>query len=143
MSWLLPLIFSFYGAAESNPFANNPEILAGMNKAQKAACVWGIRTTIRRMTRASRAILSTQPQSFRSEVGDKFLHCAISCHLTNRCGSAISTAVGWVKEFIDQVAGTGNPEVADLQANYAGIDYAQNNMICNDSCLDYAESLRP
>ncbi len=60
------------------------------------------------------------PQLKAMPFSDKAMHCALSCHLANKCSVLDSYTFGRVKEFID-VFGPGNAEWTDLEANDDGI----------------------
>ena len=62
---------------------------------------------------------------------DKFKHCAVSCYLTLRCRPGQVRAVGLLKEFRDSF-GYGNAEVADIRANFYGINLAQKKIALRD-----------
>ena len=55
-----------------------------------------------------------------SKESDKYMHCAISCVITNYCGPVEATAVGALKEIYDAM-GFGDPEVADFEADLKGV----------------------
>jgi hypothetical protein len=54
---------------------------------------------------------------------DKYRHCSISCVMALYCGPVDAYAVGALKEVYDAM-GFGDPEMADLKADEAGIKEA-------------------
>jgi len=55
-----------------------------------------------------------------SKKTDKYMHCSISCVITNYCGPFESAAIGALKEVYDAL-GFGDPEVEDLKADLKGV----------------------
>ncbi len=51
---------------------------------------------------------------------DKYSHCSISCVMTIYCGPSDSLEVGALKEIYDAM-GFGDPDIKDLEADYAGV----------------------
>lgn len=67
---------------------------------------------------------------------DKFMHCALSCQLTLRCGEYEALNIGILKELWDLI-GPGNAEVEDLQADIKGISLATKREAVNDyECIN-------
>lgn len=66
---------------------------------------------------------------------DKYKHCSVSCMLTLRCGTLDPYSAGLLKEVLDML-GMGNPEMADIRANIAGIKLAKNKIATtDDECM--------
>jgi hypothetical protein len=65
---------------------------------------------------------------------DKFKHCGVSCLLTLRCPSTDVFELGVLKEIID-IAGPGNAELADLEADLKGIKIAHKKKMTDSKCL--------
>lgn len=62
---------------------------------------------------------------------DKFKHCAVSCYLALRCSAAEVKTVGVLKEFRD-LLGYGNPEMADIKADFFGVNLAEKKVARHD-----------
>jgi hypothetical protein len=62
---------------------------------------------------------------------DKFKHCAVSCYLTLRCSAMQVRTVGVLKEIRD-LLGEGNPEVADIKADFYGVKLAKKKIARHD-----------
>jgi len=62
---------------------------------------------------------------------DKFKHCAVSCYLTLRCSAMQVRTVGVLKEFRD-LLGYGNPEIADIKADFYGVKLAKKKIAIHD-----------
>lgn len=62
---------------------------------------------------------------------DKFQHCAVSCYLARRCSATEVRAVGVLKEFRD-LLGYGNPEMADIEADFYGVNLAEKKIARHD-----------
>jgi len=74
---------------------------------------------------------------------DKFKHCSVSCMLTLRCPAVDVLEIGILKELAD-VVGPGNAEMADLRADYAGVDLAVSKKAKTDqTCMDKCHGLYP
>jgi len=75
---------------------------------------------------------------------DKSKHCAVSCYLTLRCRPDQVRAVGLLKEFRD-LFGYGNAEVADIKANFYGVNLAQKKIATRDEDCSRicSENFRP
>lgn len=66
---------------------------------------------------------------------DKNRHCTVSCMLTLKCPAVDVLAAGTIKEVQD-IFGSGNAEVADLEADIIGIEIARSRAATtNDQCL--------
>lgn len=75
---------------------------------------------------------------------DKFKHCAVSCYLALRCPAVEVRAVGVIKEIRDAF-GYGNPEMADIKADFFGVDLAKKKVARHDEDCSRicAENYRP
>lgn len=58
---------------------------------------------------------------------DKFKHCAVSCYLALRCPAMQVRVVGVLKEFRDLFR-NGNPEIADIRADFYGVKLAKKKI---------------
>lgn len=79
-----------------------------------------------RNLKPAQAWLAEQNNSF-----DKFQHCAVSCYLARRCSTMEVRAVGVLKEFRDFL-GYGNPEMADIEADFFGVNLAEKKIARHD-----------
>lgn len=74
---------------------------------------------------------------------DKYKHCAVSCMLALRCSPSDVLEIGILKELAD-VVGPGNAEMADLRADYKGVDIAVKKEATTDKkCMDACHSYYP
>jgi hypothetical protein len=74
---------------------------------------------------------------------DKFKHCSVSCLLTLRCPAVDVLELGILKEILD-VVGPGNAEMADLRADYFGVELVTSLKAKNDkSCLTLCHKAYP
>ena len=51
---------------------------------------------------------------------DKFMHCSISCVITQYCGPAEGALIGALKEVYDAL-GFGDPDLQDMKADLVGV----------------------
>jgi hypothetical protein len=74
---------------------------------------------------------------------DKFKHCSVSCMLTLRCPASDVLEIGILKELAD-VVGPGNAEMADLRADYKGVDLAASGKAKTDkTCMEQCHMIYP
>jgi hypothetical protein len=74
---------------------------------------------------------------------DKYKHCAVSCMLALRCHSSDVLEIGILKELAD-VVGPGNAEMADLRADYKGVEIAVRKEATTDKkCIDVCHATYP
>jgi len=72
---------------------------------------------------------------------DKFMHCALSCQLTLRCGAYETLNIGILKELWDLIS-PGNAELEDLKADIAGINLVLKRKANNDyECINKCDEL--
>lgn len=74
---------------------------------------------------------------------DKYKHCAVSCLLALRCNPADVRQLGLFKEGID-LLGPGNAEMADLKADFKGVDFAvKKKARTDDECIQKCHEAYP
>lgn len=74
---------------------------------------------------------------------DKYKHCAVSCLLALRCNPADVRQLGLFKEGID-LLGPGNAEMADLKADFKGVDFAvKKKAKTDDECIQKCHEAYP